>query len=814
MKFFRFVSQGRETPTGAAFDLEDGFTLRLDVLEPHVVRIAIVPPEGLRVAHSWMVDPRAEPPVEGRPREDFSAFSTPAARVDLRVEKRPRGGGSHMASPGRTVDLKVGRIETDLLSVDVFSDPLRLRWRMRAQGDWCNIALDRPTGAYALTNRGAWFRHYRARGAADQVFGLGDKAGPLDRMGRRLRLLQMDALGYDAETSDPLYKHWPVLVRRDGESGLAWGEIYDHLAPLTFDLGCEISNYHEPYQYAEIEERGLDLYLVAGPRLRDVVPRLTRLIGLPHMPPRWSLGFAFTTMHHADSADPPATFNRFLDRCAEERIPIGAVHFGSGYTLRNGVRCVFTWDRSRYPDPAGLLADLKARGVRLVANTKPALLTVHPAFQEVAAAGGLIRTADGGPATDEFWGGEGGFLDFTSQVARNWWREGLRAQVLEAGFDAGWNDNNEYEIWDEKAVCDGFGTPVPAAAVRPLQSLLMTRTTAETQRTVRPGERAFTVTRAGPPGVQRWAQSWTGDNRTSWKTLKWNLANGLSLALSGYSNIGHDIGGFAGPQPGPELLARWTEMMALHPRCVMNSWNDFGTGPTTVPWLYAESTPPVRAALRLRHTLIPTLYAQFWRASLGGEPILRPLFYEFEEDAGAFEGATEFLLGPDLLVAPVVEDGARKRRLRLPETPGGWLDAYDGAPVGCGEVEVDAPLGRPPLFVRSGGILLAADPSGEPSTLLAYCGAGAGERCSSFWWDDGVSLDEPGRLDLRVRWSPDGVEIEATVEGPERWPANGLRVALVGAAGAGNIRPSGAGAGMLRLEPAISLSSVLSGWDA
>jgi alpha-glucosidase len=128
----------------------------------------------------------------------------------------------------------------------------------------------------------------------------------------------------------------------------------------------------------------------------------------------------------------------------------------------------------------------------------------------------------------------------------------------------------------------GFGEATPLSLLRPVQALLMTRATREAQLAAKPRERPFTITRAGGPGIQRYAQTWSGDNTTGWDSLKWNLRTGLGMSLSGLYNIGHDIGGFAGPTPGPELLIRWTQAGVLHPRFLMNFWKPDNV--TTSPW--------------------------------------------------------------------------------------------------------------------------------------------------------------------------------------------------------------------------------------
>ena len=183
----------------------------------------------------------------------------------------------------------------------------------------------------------------------------------------------------------------------------------------------------------------------------------------------------------------------------------------------------------------------------VVANVKPCLLDDHPEYGKVAAGRAFIEA--GAPIKSQFWDGEGAHLDFTSPAGIAWWKDGLTSQLLAFGVDAGWNDNNEYGLWDDDAKCAGFGDPTALTLLRPVQALLMTRATRDAQLAAKPNERPFTVSRAGGPGLQRYAQTWSGDNTTSWESLKWNLRTGLQMSLLGMFNVGHDIGDSRGLRP-------------------------------------------------------------------------------------------------------------------------------------------------------------------------------------------------------------------------------------------------------------------------
>ena len=410
------------------------------------------------------------------------------------------------------------------------------------------------------------------------------------------------------ETSDPLYKHWPFFLGRRCDSGAVFGLYYDTLAECTFDFGQEHDNYHGFYRSVEIADGDLDGFVFAGPGLPAALARFVAAIGGTALPPRWSLGYANTAMALADHPDAQDRIAAFLARAVAERFPLSSFHFGSGYTSRGQQRYVFTWNTDKFPDPAGLLRAFAAAGVRTVANLKPCLLDDHPAYAALAGQGAFVREpgpADGAgkPCLGQFWDGWGAHLDFSRPLDRQWWQAQLQATVLDPGFDAGWNDNNEYVIWGEQALALGFGQALPLPRSRPLQALLMTRATFDQQAPARPDERVYTVTRAGPPGIQRYAQTWTGDNSSSWHTLRWNQRMALTMALSGLFNTGHDIGGFYGPVPDAELLVRWAQACCLLPRMIMHSWK--ADGSVNSPWLHAEATAPIRAAIGLRLRLLP-----------------------------------------------------------------------------------------------------------------------------------------------------------------------------------------------------------------
>ncbi len=677
-------------------ELTDGGQLRVVFLSPTLARMSWVPRAGFREPRTWSIAPEGhgDVPWEGRARESLAGFERPTLQVD----------GEHLGTERLRVRLTAGRGGAVRA---IWSDPSSQSVLME----------DRVTSAYLDERRTGLVRHSVVRHPGEHYFGLGDKTGPLNLHGRRLRCLGQDSIGYDPMSGDPLYKHWPFLLTRTLQ-GLWIGTYYDTLSACTFDLGCEHDNYHGLFRSVDIDDGDLDCYVMAGRTPGEVIAQFVRLVGGTHLPPRWTLGYAQTAMGLADAPDAQQQLDRFIDECQRQRMPISSFHYGSGYSSRGKQRYVFTWNASKFPDPQAINAKFHRAGMRLVANLKPCLLDDHPAYARLQEAHAFVEHEHSQtPVVEPYWDGQGSHLDFTKPQAIAWWQTQLREQILEKGIEIGWNDNNEYAIAAEDAISHGFGQALPIHRSRPLHALLMTRATFEAQMAwqAQQGQQdhAFTVTRAGPPGIQRYAQTWSGDNTTSWATLKWNIRTGLQMSLSGMFNIGHDVGGFYGPLPEPELFLRWVQACALNPRMVMNSWKAGNV--SNVPWMHPSVTDGVRSAIELRYRLMPYLWSCFEAASRDAVPIIRPTFYNFPDDEQCLQDSDEFMLGDSLLVAPVVQAGAKTRTLYLPALPEGlgWIDFHTRQRFQAGQSHTVSADGLPLFVVQGASLPLAAPRAGE-----------------------------------------------------------------------------------------------------
>ena len=573
---------------------DKGEQFQFSVLDHDLFRVQMRPDGNYRLDRTWMVvDESGDTPREGRKRANISHFPCPEWESEQ---------SNHAV-----------KLRTDLLEVDIRLNEIMISWK-DAEGQ--SFASDASVSAYAYNPSGRDVYHHMAYEASDLYYGFGEKVGELNKNGARLEMRNMDAFGYDARFSDPLYKHWSFYITLNPETNIAYGIFYDNFSTTVFNMGRERHAMYDFYRQYHANDGDIDYYFIYGPTVAEVVQKVSRLIGRMPMPPRWSLGHLGSTMTYTEREDAQEQLASYIEKCEAYEIPCDLFHLSSGYTTgeEDGRRYTFNWNRKRIPDPEGMIAKFQNAGIKLAANIKPYMMLTHPHYDTIKEMGGFVLAPDADePALDYTWGSEfnfskeGSHLDFTNPDTYQWWQDKATETLLEYGINTLWNDNNEFALWDDEARCHGFGDELPLSMARPLLTLLMTRASTEAQQAHQPKKRPFVLTRAATPGSQRYAQSWSGDNTTSWETLKYNIPMGLGLSLSGMANTGHDIGGFAGDEPSAELLVRWVQNGIFHPRFCIHSVND--SGYATEAWMYPEVLPLIRQAIEFRYRLQPYLYS-------------------------------------------------------------------------------------------------------------------------------------------------------------------------------------------------------------
>ncbi|MCD8146707.1 MAG: DUF4968 domain-containing protein [Clostridiales bacterium] len=561
--------------------------------------------------------------------------------------------------------------------------------------------------------------HYSRMNEEDCFYGFGEKTGKLNKNKEFLRERATDAMGYDPTKTDTLYKHIPFYIQLNRDTRKAVGLFYHNFYESVFNMGREKSNYWPRYTYWQADGGDIDLFLLGGGTIARVVDNYTLLTGRPALLPKRALGYQGSSMYYPElEKDSDDAVLGFIDTIKEEGFPIDGFHLSSGYTSYNNKRCVFCWNTERFKNPRKYFHEMMAKSAENVPNIKPGILLCHPRFDEFNSQGVFVRDSEN-PSTyavGPWWGGDGAFWDFTRPEAREIWKKCVTDNLIEMGTNSIWNDNCEYDsLMDKDAICDFDGKGGAIAQLKPIMSTLMCRLSNEAVREHDPGKRPYTVCRSGSAGIQKYAQTWCGDNYTGWASLRYNIPIITGMGLSGQPNEGADIGGFAGPAPEEELFVRWVQQGIFQPRFSIHSASNDNT--VTEPWMYRGSADLIRDAILLRYRMTPYLYSAEYEATQTGAPIMRALVYEFQDDPRVYDESFEYTFGRDILVANVLKKGAKTKKVYLPAGCK-WYDwgdnfaCYEGGQT----VELPVTMESIPMFLREGAIVPMSD-----NQLMSMC---------------------------------------------------------------------------------------------
>ena len=635
--------------------------------------------------------------------------------------------------------------ETEALRLELDKDPICIRL-YDAEGTALYSTI---SGSPFTLDTNKRVTAYSRMQEDDCFYGFGEKAGALNKNKAFLRERATDAMGYDAELMDTLYKHIPFYIRLNRETKKAVGLFYHNFYESVFNMGKEKSNYWPRYTYWQADGGDIDLFLLGGNTLKKIVDNYTLLTGRPALLPKRALGYQGSSMYYPElEKDSDDAVLDFIDTIKEEGFPIDGFHLSSGYTSVNGKRCVFTWNTERFKDPRAYFAAMNEKGAQNVPNVKPGILLCHPWFDEFNKKDVFVKDSEhpDAYAVGSWWGGDGAFWDYTKPEARRAWKDYLIENVIDVGTDSVWDDNCEYDsLLDKDAKVDFDGKGGTIGQLKPLMCTIMCRLAGEAVEEHNPDARPYVVCRSGSSGIQKYAQTWCGDNYTSWKSLQYNIPIITGMGLSGQPNEGADIGGFAGPAPSEELFVRWVQNGIFQPRFSIHSASNDNT--VTEPWMFRDSAPLIRDAILLRYRMTPYLYSAEYEANQTGAPIMRALVYEFQNDEKVYDESFEFLCGRDILVANVIEEGAKTKKVYLPAGCK-WYDwndkfkCYEGGQT----VEMPVDLTTIPLFIREGAIIPMADNQfmsmeRDHMTALHLILAPGKESSYALYDDDGVSND-------------------------------------------------------------------------
>ena len=528
---------------------------------------------------------------------------------------------------------------------------------------------------YADTVEGRFMNGQIALGVGEKVYGLGERFTPFIKNGQTVDIFNEDG----GTASEQAYKNLPFYISSEG-----YGVFVNHTGRVSFEVGSETVSQ---VQFSVAGEHVEYLYIY-GPSPKEILEKYTALTGRPTMPPAWSFGLWLSTSFVTEYDE--QTVGGFIRQMAERDIPLSVFHFDC-FWMREYQWCDFDWDPRVFPDPHGMLTRLKQDGLKISLWINPYIGQASPLFDEAKKLGYLLKRADGSVWQWDLWQAGNAIVDFTNPGAREWFKSKLRP-LLEMGVDCFKTDFGE-RIPTDVVYHDGSDPE----QMHNLYTLLYNQTVWDVLKEFKK-EDAIVFARSATVGGQTMPVHWGGDNSSKFESMAESLRGGLSLGLSGFGYWSHDIGGFEG-NPDPAVFKRWVAfgLLSSHSRL-------HGNESVRVPWAFDEEAVDVtRKFAKLKQALMPYLMRTAKEVADTGVPMMRPMFLEFPDDRNCYTIDQQYMLGPDLLVAPVF-NAEGNVEFYLPK--GNWINYFTKQIVEGGRwVTEHHGFESLPLYVREGSNL-------------------------------------------------------------------------------------------------------------
>jgi oligosaccharide 4-alpha-D-glucosyltransferase len=537
----------------------------------------------------------------------------------------------------------------------------------------------------------------------ENIFGGGERALPLNRRGYRFNLYNNPWYGY-SEGADNLNFSVPFFTSSKG-----YGIFFDNGSKGYADIGKKNPALFE----AGFLSGELTIYVILGNTYQEILTSYQKLTGFQPMPPKWAMGNFMSRFGYTSEKQT----KEIAAKMRTEKIPFDAVIFDLfwfGDSIKNTLGNIDWVNKSKWPNPKQMITDLKKDNLNSILITEPFFLkgTKSYPFAEQYLAKDSVGKAY---QLQDFYFGKGGLLDIFRKDAGNWlWNYHYKKQI-ENGVAGWWTDLGEPEKHPSDMLHNlkglGVNRMMPADEVHNLYGHYWNKMLFDNYAKEYPNTRLFHLNRSGFSGSQRYSIfPWTGDISRNWSGLRAQLPNILGMSMSGIPYIHSDAGGFAMGEGDAELYLRWLQFSEFTP-----IFRPHGTALYEVdPNAFSYPSEPaladtsilrnVRAVVADRYKLLPYNYSLAYRQAAFGEPLIKPLYYQFPTDTKASNIGDEFMWGDALLIAPVVEKGQKFRNVYLPK--GEWYERNLSKPYrGDTTISYALTMDQIPVFVKAGSFI-------------------------------------------------------------------------------------------------------------
>ncbi|OUS03595.1 glycosyl hydrolase [Flavobacteriales bacterium 33_180_T64] len=533
------------------------------------------------------------------------------------------------------------------------------------------------------------------------LYGGGARALGMNRRGNRLQLYNRAHYGY--ETHAELMNYTLPIVMSSNKY-----MVHFDNAPIGFlDLDSKGDN---TLKYETISGRKT-YQVIVGNSWYDIVDNYTDLTGKQPMLPRWALGNFSSRFGYHSQKEVIETIDKFR----EEDIPVDAIIidlYWFGKEVK-GTMGNLAFDRDSFPDPQQMIKDLKSKDVETILITEPFILTTSNRWDEAVEKEILAKDALGNPFTYDFYFGNTGLIDIYSHKGAQWFKT-IYKDLSKLGVNGFWGDLGEPEVHPSKLI-HATGT---ADEVHNIYGHDWARLVYESSLEANPEQRPFVLMRAGYSGSQRYGLvPWSGDVNRTWGGLQSQPEIALQMGMQGLAYMHSDLGGFAGANLDDELYTRWLQYGVFQPIYRPHAQEDVASEPV---FRSAKAKALAKQAIELRYKMLPYNYNLMFENNQTGAPLMRPLFFEEQDNPDLFTYSDAYLWGKDILVAPILKAGEKEKAVYFPKTSN-WFDFYTDEKYEGGQTKtVQTKENSIPTFVRGGAFIPLAKRTGQGHSTNDY----------------------------------------------------------------------------------------------